>query len=73
MKTAKSKKLYRKGDDSIISGVCAGIGDYLGVKAVIVRVVSVVLLLMATVPTALCYLIATILLPELKALKRREF
>ena len=32
------KRLYRNKQDSIIAGICSGIGDYLGIDPVIFRI-----------------------------------
>lgn len=41
-KTPSYKKLYLDRKNSKISGVCAGIGDYIGVDPFVVRIVTVV-------------------------------
>jgi phage shock protein PspC (stress-responsive transcriptional regulator) len=40
--TATRKKMYRNSDDSIISGVCGGIGTYLNIESVWVRLMFII-------------------------------
>ena len=58
------KQLVRPRDGRMIAGVCAGIGDYLGIDANIIRLVFVVLTIFSVGAGALVYLIAWIVLPE---------
>ena len=39
----KNKKMYRKTDDCIIAGVCAGLADYFEIDETLVRVIFVLL------------------------------
>jgi phage shock protein C len=57
------KRLERKREGRWIAGVCAGLGDYLGVDATVIRVIVAVLVLFAGVGP-LAYLIAWLLMPE---------
>ena len=41
----EKRKLYRLPDEGMLGGVCAGLGEYLGVDPTIVRLVFVFLLL----------------------------
>lgn len=43
-------KLRRNKIDGVIGGVCAGLGDYLGLDAVIVRIIFVLLLIFTGLP-----------------------
>jgi phage shock protein PspC (stress-responsive transcriptional regulator) len=71
MPTKKSKKeakpeirrLYRSGNDRILGGVCGGIGDYLGVDPVIIRILWVLFALVYGVGI-LGYIIAWIIIPR---------
>jgi phage shock protein C len=38
------KRLYRSRDDSVIAGVCGGLGKYLGIDPVLIRIAAVVLI-----------------------------
>jgi phage shock protein C len=57
------RRLTRSRSDRIIAGVCAGLGDYLGVDRVVVRIAFVVLALAGGGGIVL-YLLAWILIPE---------
>lgn len=55
-------RLYRSRDDKLIAGVCGGLGKYLNIDPVIIRIILVVLFF--TVGSGiLIYLIAWILIP----------
>lgn len=56
--------LYRDRENGWIFGVCAGIADRFDYDALIVRIVAVIALLIFTVPTALAYLAATLLIRQ---------
>lgn len=56
-------KLYRSRKNSMIAGVCGGLGEYLNVDANILRVVAV-LLIFAKGIGFLAYLIAWMILPR---------
>jgi phage shock protein C len=58
-----SRKLYRSRDDSVIAGVCGGLGEYFGVDAVLVRIAFVVLVF-AGGAGILAYGLAWIFIPE---------
>lgn len=63
------KRLYRSPESKVFGGVCGGLGEYLDVDPVIIRVVTV-LLAFATFPTGvaiLAYIVAWIIVP------RRDF
>ena len=60
-----SKRLHRSRTDSRLAGVCAGLGDYLGVDPVAIRLLVVaVTIFTGGVPGILTYLAAWILVPE---------
>jgi phage shock protein PspC (stress-responsive transcriptional regulator) len=58
-----AKRLQRKRDGRWIAGVCAGLADYLGIDATVVRVVLAVLVLFGGLGP-LVYVIAWVLMPE---------
>ncbi len=60
---AEPRLLRRSRDDRVIGGVCAGLGRYLGVDPVLLRVAFVVLAL-AGGGGVLLYVVAWILVPE---------
>lgn len=67
-KNAKSeskeiKRLYRSGKDKVIAGVCGGIGEYLNVDPVIVRLIWAVSVLFYGTGLLL-YIIAWVIIPR---------
>jgi phage shock protein PspC (stress-responsive transcriptional regulator) len=58
------KRLYRSNTDSMVCGVCGGLGDYLRVDPTLVRLVWVLATVMtALVPGLVAYLLAWIIIP----------
>lgn len=56
------KRLYRSRNDKILAGICGGIGKYLDIDPIIIRLIFIVLLF--TVGSGiLIYLFAWILIP----------
>lgn len=61
----KAKKLMRaKEKDSMLFGVCAGLGEYFGVDPTVVRLLWVLLTLISFGAGVLFYLIAWIIIPR---------
>lgn len=60
------KKLFRDGDDKFLGGVCAGLGHYIGLEPIWVRLATLVLMFGFGVGF-LVYIILWILLPEAKS------
>jgi phage shock protein C len=58
-----SKRLTRSRDDRVIAGVCGGVGEYLGVDAVLVRIAAL-LLVFAGGAGLVLYVIGWIAMPE---------
>jgi phage shock protein C len=58
------KQLIRPREGRMIAGVCAGIGDYFGIDANVVRIVFAALTIFSVGAGALVYLIAWAVLPE---------
>jgi len=58
----ETKKLYRKSSESVIGGVCAGLGDYFNVDKVLIRLIWSLSIVFAGVGL-LAYLIAWIVIP----------
>lgn len=48
-------RFRRRHDESIIMGVCAGIGDFFSIDRNVIRLVSLLLLWLFTIPTMLVY------------------
>lgn len=67
----KTKKLYRDIDTNILGGVGAGLGHYLGVDAIWIRLLLIVLLIGSAGTMTFIYLIFWILLPEAKTTSER--
>ncbi|MDZ7370805.1 MAG: PspC domain-containing protein [candidate division KSB1 bacterium] len=61
--SGEMKKLYRSSQDRMIGGVCAGIAEYFGVDATVIRLVWVVLTLMNGVGL-LVYLLCMAMIPQ---------
>jgi phage shock protein C len=58
------KVLVRRRDNRIIAGVCAGVADYLGMDANLVRLVLAVLTLFTVGTGVIAYAIAWAVIPE---------
>jgi len=59
------KKIYKSKKNRIIGGVCGGIGEYLNVDPVLIRLIWVIAALMWGTGI-LAYLIALVIIPEKK-------
>jgi len=57
------KKLYRSKNDKMIAGVCGGIGDYLNIDSIWIRLVCLILVFMDGVGL-IAYIILWVLMPE---------
>ena len=61
----QEKRLYRTRNDSKVAGVCAGLGQYLAVDPVLVRVIwAIGTTLTGFVPGIVAYLFAWVIMPE---------
>ena len=58
------KQLVRPQKGRMVAGVCAGIGQFFGVDANIVRIIFAVLTVFSAGAAALVYLIAWVVVPE---------
>ncbi|MER3601811.1 MAG: hypothetical protein C4339_03730 [Nitrososphaerota archaeon] len=58
------RKLYRSSRDRILAGVCGGLGEYLNVDPVVIRLATVGLFLLAPVVVGLLYLVAAFIVPK---------
>jgi phage shock protein C len=56
------KRLFRDSNRAIISGVCAGVAKYLDIDPLWVRVGAIISMIFLTLPTALAYVLAILLL-----------
>ncbi|HEV8568656.1 MAG TPA: PspC domain-containing protein [Actinoplanes sp.] len=61
---APYKQLRRPTDDRIVAGVCSGIGRYLGVDPVLVRVAFAILVVLSWGTALLAYPILWFIMPE---------
>lgn len=60
-----NKKLYRSRNDKMVSGVCAGIANYLNIDPTLVRVIYAVLsVFTAFVPWLILYIVLAIVIPQ---------
>ena len=62
-KNLRGKKLFRS-KNRVIAGVCAGIGDYLGIDPTVIRLLWVLLIFFSFGAALLAYIIAWIIIPE---------
>jgi phage shock protein PspC (stress-responsive transcriptional regulator) len=58
------KRLYRSRTSRVIAGVAGGIGNYLGVDPVVIRVIWVILLIPGFFPALIAYLICWAIIPQ---------
>lgn len=66
----KTKKLYRNPDDSVISGVCGGLGTYFNVDPVLFRVLFILGVLFTGIGL-LPYIILWIVIPQAKTFEQK--
>jgi len=59
----QDKRLYKSQNNRVISGVCGGIGEYLGIDPTVLRIVMVVLIFFKGVGL-LIYFIAWLCMPK---------
>ena len=57
------KNLYKSETNKMISGVCGGIAEYLGVDSTLVRIVTFFLMMCAG-SGLLAYIVAAVIMPE---------
>lgn len=61
----KSKKLYRSTNNKMLSGVCAGFADFIGIDPTIVRVIyALVSFFTGGFPGVIVYIMLAIIIPE---------
>ncbi len=60
----RSRRLYRDPDNSVLGGVCGGLGSYLGIDPVILRIIFVILLIVGHGVWGLVYLVLWIAIPK---------
>ncbi len=57
-----TKQIYRSSHNSVIGGVCGGLGEYFDIDPVIIRVIALLLLFSGV--GFLAYLIAWVIIPR---------
>ena len=60
-----NKKLYKNKQDTVISGVCSGLAEYLNMDVSLVRILTVVIVLFTGVGI-IPYIVLAIVLPDKK-------
>jgi phage shock protein PspC (stress-responsive transcriptional regulator) len=60
----ETKQLTRSTSNRMIAGVCAGLGEYFGIDATIVRLLTLLAFFTGFGGIALIYLIMTLVVPE---------
>jgi phage shock protein PspC (stress-responsive transcriptional regulator) len=60
----ETKKLTRSTSNRMVAGVCAGLGEYLGIDPTVVRLLFVLGFFTLHVGVLLAYLIMAIIVPE---------
>ena len=59
-----NKKLYRSNVNSMICGVCGGIGEYFDIDPTLVRLAWILVTFMTAGSGTLAYIIAAIVIPK---------
>ena len=59
-----TRLLTRRSDDRMISGVCSGVADYLGIDVTLVRLLTVVGAIFGFGSLVIAYVVAWVLMPE---------
>ncbi len=57
------KRLYRSRNDRVLAGVCAGLGHYLNLDPVLIRVLAVIVGFMSFGTLLLLYLVLALIMP----------
>jgi phage shock protein PspC (stress-responsive transcriptional regulator) len=58
------KKLYRSRNDRMISGLCAGLGTYIGMDATVIRLIFALLGIFMFPMPLIVYLVMMLVVPE---------
>lgn len=59
------KRLYRSRSDRMLSGVCSGLAEYLGMDVTLARLLAAVLILVTgIVPGVVVYVVCALVIPE---------
>ncbi len=57
-------RLYRSTTDKMIGGVCGGLGEYLDIDPVLVRIITVILFFVSGGAAIIAYLVGWIIIPK---------
>jgi phage shock protein C len=57
------RRLYRSRHNRILFGVCGGLGEYLKIDPVLLRIAAILLLIPGVFPAVVAYLIMTLIIP----------
>jgi len=63
-KKTKGKRLLRSRKNKMIAGVCAGLGEYLGIDPTVVRLIWVLFCFFSFGAGVLAYVVAWVIIPE---------
>ena len=66
MDSQSPRELRRSSDNRVVAGVCGGLGEYLGVDPVLIRIAAVVLVFVGGAGIV-AYLVAWLVMPEAAA------
>jgi phage shock protein C len=66
------KQLRKSADNEVIDGVCGGIGEYIGIDPVFVRIAFVVAGISSFGTMALAYIVLMVLMPEAELIEAAE-
>lgn len=58
------RKLYRSATDKQISGLCGGLGQWLGIDSTAVRLVAIIAVFFSVGTVVALYLIASLIVPK---------
>ncbi len=67
-----SKRLYRSRQDRKIAGICAGLADYFGIDATLMRVAWVILAFLSAGLAIVLYLVLVFVIPEPDELRHSD-
>lgn len=60
----EQKKLTKSTSNRMISGVCAGLGEYLGIDPTLIRLIWAILTFGSLGTGVLVYIVAAVIIPE---------
>lgn len=59
----EGKKLYRSSTDKMLTGVCGGLGQYLGIDATVIRLIFALLVFFGAGSGIVLYIILALIMP----------